>query len=104
MTTMTEILPAVTRPVATPRLRLLTGAVSRLLAVDFAAMCSFYLLLSVVPLYCADRGIGTAGAGLSTGLLMIAAVAAELGTRPLPRGWATAGCWRWDWSCWARRP
>jgi predicted MFS family arabinose efflux permease len=80
MTTMTEIVPAATRPVATPRPRLLTGAVSRLLVVDFGAMCSFYLLLSVVPLYCADRGIATAGAGLSTGLLMIAAVAAELGT------------------------
>ena len=46
-------------------------------------MISFYLLLSVVPLYAADRGIGTAGAGLSTGVLMFAAVAAELATPAL---------------------
>ena len=46
-------------PAARPRL--LTGPVVRLFTADFAAMISFYLLLSVVPLYAADRGIGTAG-------------------------------------------
>ena len=66
-----------------PRPRLLTGPVVRLFAADFAAMVSFYLLLSVVPLYAADRCIGTAGAGLSTGVLMFAAVAAELATPAL---------------------
>jgi predicted MFS family arabinose efflux permease len=69
MTTMTAAEP-----------RLLGAPAVRLLAVDVAAMTSFYLLLSVVPLYAAERGIGTAGAGLSTGVLMVAAVAAELGT------------------------
>ena len=77
MTTMTQAL-TVPLPVVTSRPRLLTGAVIRLYAVDFAAMCSFYLLLSVVPLYAADRGIGSAGAGLSTGVLMFASVAAEM--------------------------
>ena len=72
MTTMTAAKP-----------RLLGAAAARLLAVDVAAMTSFYLLLSAVPLYAADRGIGTAGAGLSTGVLMVTAVAAELATPAL---------------------
>jgi predicted MFS family arabinose efflux permease len=63
--------------------RLLGPAAVRLLAVDVAAMTSFYLLLSVVPLYAAERGIGAAGAGLSTGVLMVTAVAAELATPAL---------------------
>ena len=46
-------------------------------------MTSFYLLLSVVPLYASERGIGAAGAGLSTGVLMVTAVAAELATPAL---------------------
>ena len=91
MSTVTDPLPAsfTTPPhrIATvappPRPRLLTGPVVRLFTADFAAMISFYLLLSVVPLYAADRGIGTAGAGLSTGVLMFTAVAAELTTPAL---------------------
>jgi MFS family permease len=63
--------------------RLLTPAAVRLLAVDAAAMTSFYLLLSVVPLYASERGIGAAGAGLTTGVLMVTAVAAELATPAL---------------------
>ena len=63
--------------------RLLTPAAVRLLAVDVAAMTSFYLLLSAVPLYASERGIGAAGAGLSTGVLMVTAVAAELATPAL---------------------
>jgi predicted MFS family arabinose efflux permease len=63
--------------------RLLSGAVLRLLVVDFAAMSSFYLLVAVVPLYSTDRGFGTTGAGLSIGALMAASVAAELGTPAL---------------------
>jgi MFS family permease len=69
MTTMTAAKP---RP--------LGATAARLLAVDVAAMTSFYLLLSAVPLFAADNGIGTAGAGLSTGVLMVTAVAAELAT------------------------
>ncbi|HEY7487058.1 MAG TPA: MFS transporter [Streptosporangiaceae bacterium] len=80
MTTMIQTLPALPAPVAPARPRLLTGAVLRLFAVDFAAMSSFYLLLSVVPLYSADSGIGSVGAGLSTGVLMFASVGAEMAT------------------------
>ena len=91
MSTVTDPLPAsfTTPPhrIATvappPRPRLLTGPVVRLFTADFAAMISFYLLLSVVPLYAADRGIGTAGAGLSTGVLMFTAVATEMTTPAL---------------------
>lgn len=70
---------------ALPKPRLLTATVLRLFAVDFGAMCSFYLLLGVVPLFSADRGIGNAGAGLSIGVLMIAAVAGELAVPGLAR-------------------
>jgi predicted MFS family arabinose efflux permease len=91
MNTVTDPLPApCTHPRArtaavtpAPQPRLLTGPVVRLFLTDLAAMVSFYLLLSVVPLYAADRGIGTAGAGLTTGVLMLTAVAAELATPAL---------------------
>jgi predicted MFS family arabinose efflux permease len=91
MSTVTNTLPAsLTTPGArivavtpAPQPRLLTGAVVRLFVADFAAMVSFYLLLSVVPLHAADRGIGTAGAGLTRGVLMFTAVAAELATPAL---------------------
>ncbi len=39
---------------------------------------SFYLLLSVVPLYATTVGAGDVGAGLTTAVLMLATVAAEL--------------------------
>ena len=91
MSTVTDTLPAslttprnpITAVTSAPQPRLLTGPVVRLFVADFAAMVSFYLLLSVVPLYAADRGIGTAGAGLTTGVLMFTAVAAELATPTL---------------------
>lgn len=82
MSTMTLTLPAQSHVTAPPQ-RLLTGPVLRLFAVDFAAMSSFYLLLSVVPLYSTERSIGSAGAGLSTGVLMFASVAAEIATPAL---------------------
>ena len=84
MSTQTEALSSVpifaVSPAVRRQSRLLTGAVARIFAADFAAMCSFYLLLSVVPLYSTERGLGTAGAGLSTGVLMFAAVAGEMAT------------------------
>jgi predicted MFS family arabinose efflux permease len=43
-------------------------------------MTGFYLLLSVVPLYASSAGAGGLGAGLTTGALMLATVAAELAT------------------------
>jgi predicted MFS family arabinose efflux permease len=47
---------------------------------SFGAMTSIYLLLSTVPLYAASIGAGDVGAGLATGVLMAATVAAELAT------------------------
>ncbi len=55
------------------------------------ATMSFYLLLSVVPLYATSAGTGGVGAGLTTGALMAATVAAELAT---PRLVARFG-YRW---------
>jgi MFS family permease len=44
------------------------------------AMTSFYLLLSVVPLYVAGNGAGGVGAGLATGAMMLSTVLTELAT------------------------
>jgi predicted MFS family arabinose efflux permease len=64
-----------------------TPLVSRALAlyflVAFLSMTSFYLLLSVVPLYATSVGAGRAGAGLTTGALMLTTVATELATPAL---------------------
>jgi predicted MFS family arabinose efflux permease len=68
----------IAKPSATGRSSLLTGALLRLSVADFAAMCSFYLLLAVVPMYFGAHGLGEWGAGLSTGALMLASVAAEM--------------------------
>src|SRR5690349_3192445 len=46
-------------------------------------MTSFYLLLAVVPPYATAAGAGRVGAGLTTGALMLATVAAELMTPAL---------------------
>jgi MFS family permease len=42
------------------------------------SLASFYLLLSVVPLYVASTGADGIGAGLSTGVMMLSTVLAEL--------------------------
>ena len=57
--------------------RLITAPLLRVLFIDFAGLTSFYLLLSVVPLYTASAGAGELGAGLATATLMGATVAAE---------------------------
>jgi MFS family permease len=74
MTTITVTAPAAARP------QLFTSAVVRLFAAEFAAMSGFYLLLPVVAMYSTARGFGSAGAGLTTGVLMFSSVAAELAT------------------------
>lgn len=60
------------------------GLVSRPLVLvflaSFGAMVSFYLLLSVMPLYAAHAGDGRLQSGLTTGVLMLATVTAELAT------------------------
>ncbi len=52
-------------------------------AVTLGASISFYLLLSVVPLYASAAGAGGNTAGLATGALMFATVAGELVTARL---------------------
>jgi MFS family permease len=45
---------------------------------SFGALTGFFLLLPVVPLYAVAGGAGEPGAGLTTGALLLATVAAEL--------------------------
>jgi predicted MFS family arabinose efflux permease len=67
------------RPVQAARAQpILTRRLVLLLVVAVCALGSFYLLLSVVPLYVADGGAGGVGAGLSTGAMMVSTVLAEL--------------------------
>lgn len=68
---------------AAPSPRLLTRTLALYLVSAFGAMVSFYLLLAVVPLYATAAGAGRVGAGLTTGALMLATVAAELITPAL---------------------
>ncbi len=67
--------------------RATTPLVSRALLLYFLvallSMTSFYLLLSVVPLYATSVGAGRAGAGLTTGALMLTTVATEFATPAL---------------------
>ena len=64
----------------TARPRIITSALLRVFAVAFGALSSFYLLLSVVPVYATSEGVGRNAAGLATGALMLSTVAAELVT------------------------
>lgn len=57
---------------------MLTRPLVLVFASSFGFSTSFYLMLSVVPLYAASVGAGGAGAGLATGALMLSTVAAEL--------------------------
>jgi predicted MFS family arabinose efflux permease len=68
-------------PVSPPRIA--SRALVLLFVTAFGAATSFYLLLSVVPLYATAGGAGGVGAGLSTGALMFATVAGELATASL---------------------
>jgi predicted MFS family arabinose efflux permease len=70
--------PAATIRPAAARPRLVSRALLLLFFAAFGAMTCFYLLLSVVPLYASSAGAGGLGAGLTTGALMLATVAAEL--------------------------
>jgi MFS family permease len=67
-----------TTAAATARPALLTRALLLRFVSTIGASASFFLLLSVVPLYA-----GASGAGVATGALMFATVAGELVTTPL---------------------
>lgn len=60
--------------------RLLTRPLILLCLSNFGALASFYLLLTVVPMYVTATGGGGIGAGMTTGALMLTTVAAELFT------------------------
>lgn len=59
---------------------MLTRPVTMLLLASLGAFSGFFLLLSVVPLYAAEIGGQTSGAGFVTGVLMLTTVAAQLAT------------------------
>jgi MFS family permease len=84
MSTMTQTLSPVQatrhgsthhRPASRPRL--VSGRFAAALLASFGALTSFYLLLSVTPMYAVSAGAGSAGAGLVTGSLMLTTVLAE---------------------------
>jgi hypothetical protein len=62
---------------------LMSRALLLYFVIAFLSMTSFYLLLSVVPLYATSMGAGRAGAGFTTGALMLTTVATELATPAL---------------------
>jgi MFS family permease len=78
MSTMTPQHPGRTQTDASARSRLVSGPVILVFASTFCQLCSFYLLVSVTPMYASSAGAGTAGAGLVTGALLGGTVAAEL--------------------------
>ena len=69
----------------TPRARLVSGRLALALLSSFGALTSFYLLLSVTPMYAVSAGAGSAEAGVVTGSLMLATVLAEFASARLMR-------------------
>ena len=70
---------------STPRARLVNGRFALLLISSFGALTSFYLLLSVTPMYAVSAGAGSAVAGVVTGSLMLSTVLAEFASPRLMR-------------------
>src|SRR6266481_1220594 len=68
-----------------PRARLITGRLALALMSSFGALTSFYLLLSVTPMYAVSAGAGSAEAGVVTGSLMLATTVAEFASARLMR-------------------
>src|SRR6266852_2981637 len=68
-----------------PRARLISGRLALALLSSFGALTSFYLLLSVTPMYAVSAGAGSAEAGVVTGSLMLATVLAEFASSRLMR-------------------
>lgn len=76
---MTSVLtPIATEQGSAAAAPLLTRPFVVVCAVNFTAMLAFYLLLTVVPSHAAAVGLGSVGAGVTAGAMMLAAVAAEL--------------------------
>jgi MFS family permease len=58
--------------------RMISGPLALVFLSSFGMLTSFFLLLSVTPMYAAAAGAGSAGAGLVTGVLLLGTVAAEV--------------------------
>jgi MFS family permease len=68
-----------------PRARLVSGRLALVLMSSFGALTSFYLMLSVTPMYAVSAGAGSAEAGIVTGSLMLTTVLAEFASPRLMR-------------------
>jgi MFS family permease len=79
MSTVTQAPPGKRTPA---RPRLLTVPLALTFAAEFSVLTSFFLLLSVVPMLAAAAGAGSAGAGLTTGALLLGTVLAEIAAAP----------------------
>jgi predicted MFS family arabinose efflux permease len=64
-------------PVAAVPPRLLSVPLAATFLAEFTSLTSFFLLLSVMPMLAAAAGVGSSGAGLVTGSLLLGTVAAE---------------------------
>jgi MFS family permease len=64
---------------------ILSAPLALVFLAEFCALTSFYLLLSVTPMYAAAAGAGSAEAGLVTTVLLLGTVAAELAAPILMR-------------------
>ena len=73
------------RRTGAPRERIVSGPLALVFLSEFCALTSFYLMLSVTPMYATAVGAGNAGAGLVTGVLLLGTVAAELAAPVLMR-------------------
>lgn len=78
MTTATAPHPTVDTPAAPSRPRLVSRALLLVLVADFGALMSFYLLISVVPMYTASMGSAGGDAGTATAALMLSSLITEL--------------------------
>lgn len=76
----TEALPQPIIALPTSKPRIMSRALALMFLVSVGSLTSFYLLISVVPLYAKSVGAGGQVAGLAAGAMMFATVAAELGT------------------------
>jgi MFS family permease len=83
MSTLTHLESGRDTSLTAPRDRIISGPLALVFVAEFFALTSFYLLLSVTPLYAARAGAGSAGAGLVTGALLLGTVAAELASSKL---------------------
>ncbi len=85
MSTLTQAEPAGNPDDDTCQAPIISGRLALVFLSSFGALTSFFLMLSVTPMYAAAAGAGSAGAGLATGTLLLACVAAELAAAGLVR-------------------